>query len=90
MALIEAMATEVPVIATNVGGAGEIITDGRDGLLLPPRQPDRWVTAVERLVEQPELRRTLGHQGAADSDPRTRRAGLRAADRRRIPRSRRR
>lgn len=62
MALIEAMATEVPVIATNVGGAGEIITDGRDGLLLPPRQPDRWVTAVEGLVEQPELRRTLGRK----------------------------
>jgi glycosyltransferase involved in cell wall biosynthesis len=50
------------VIATNVGGAGEIITDGRDGLLLPPRQPDKWAAAIERLMEQPELRHALGRK----------------------------
>ena len=34
-ALIEAMALDVPVIATSVGGPAEILDDGREGLLLP-------------------------------------------------------
>src|SRR6202011_1410755 len=38
-ALIEAMALGVPVVSTNVGGPPEIIEDGREGYLLPPRGP---------------------------------------------------
>src|SRR5207244_4255122 len=34
--ILEGMAMEVPVIATNVGGPPEIVADGKDGLLLPP------------------------------------------------------
>jgi len=58
-ALIEAMALGVPVIATNVGGPPEIITDGREGYLLPPREPAAWAQAIHRFVETP----AAGHTG---------------------------
>jgi L-malate glycosyltransferase len=62
-ALIEAMALCVPVIATDVGGPGEIIEDGREGYLLPPREPAAWAGAIERIVESPERAREMGRAG---------------------------
>ncbi|MFI4990053.1 MAG: glycosyltransferase family 4 protein [Solirubrobacterales bacterium] len=62
-ALIEAMALEVPVIATDVGGPREIVQDGREGLLLPPREPARWAGAVARLAQNPELAASMGRAG---------------------------
>lgn len=60
--VIEAMAMAVPVVATNVGGPLEIITDGVDGILLPPRQPERWAAVVDDLVRQPARLHALGQQ----------------------------
>jgi L-malate glycosyltransferase len=62
-AVIEAMALGVPVIATDVGGPAEIITDGREGLLVPPRDPVKWAAAIGRLAESPERRREMGRAG---------------------------
>jgi glycosyltransferase involved in cell wall biosynthesis len=62
-ALIEAMALEVPVIATDVGGPPEIVCEGREGLLLPPREPARWASAIARLVEDPGLAAQMGRAG---------------------------
>jgi L-malate glycosyltransferase len=62
-ALIEAMALGVPVIATNVGGPPEILHDGREGLLLPPREPRAWAQAIRTLAQSPERRREMGHAG---------------------------
>jgi glycosyltransferase involved in cell wall biosynthesis len=62
-ALVEAMALRVPVIATNVGGPAEIITEGREGLLLPPREPLAWAAAIGRLAESPDRRREMGRAG---------------------------
>ena len=59
MAMIEAMAMGVPVIATSVGGTKEII-DGANGVLLPPRQPQIWAEAIERLLADRERRREMG------------------------------
>ncbi len=64
-AVIEAMAMGVPVIATNVGGPAEIIEDGREGYLLPPREPRAWAQAVARLAENPDLRAEMGRAGRA-------------------------
>jgi glycosyltransferase involved in cell wall biosynthesis len=62
-ALIEAMALQVPVIATAVGGPPEILADGREGLLLPPRQPHAWARAIRELAANPERRREMGCAG---------------------------
>jgi glycosyltransferase involved in cell wall biosynthesis len=62
-AVIEAMALEVPVIATDVGGPREILDDGREGLLLPPRQPARWASAIARLAADPGLAARMGRSG---------------------------
>ena len=50
MAMLEAMAAGVPVIATEVGGTPELITDGRTGLLVPPGQPDALAEALIGLL----------------------------------------
>jgi L-malate glycosyltransferase len=57
--VIEGMAMGVPVIATAEGGPAEIIEDGVNGVLLPPRAPERWSPEVERLLADPERRRAL-------------------------------
>jgi glycosyltransferase involved in cell wall biosynthesis len=62
-ALIEAMALEVPVIATDVGGPPEIVTDGIEGYLCPPRDPHAWAQAIRRIAERPDRGRELGRAG---------------------------
>jgi glycosyltransferase involved in cell wall biosynthesis len=49
-ALLEAMATGRPVVATAVGGTGEIVADERTGLLVPPADPAVLAAAVQRLL----------------------------------------
>jgi glycosyltransferase involved in cell wall biosynthesis len=63
--VLEAMACQVPVVATRVGGVPEVVEDERTGLLVPPRDPYALAAAVTRLAEDPELRRTLGQRGRA-------------------------
>ena len=62
-ALIEAMALEVPVLATNVGGPGEIVQDGREGYLLAPGRPAEWAQAVRRIAESPDRGAAMGRAG---------------------------
>jgi glycosyltransferase involved in cell wall biosynthesis len=62
-AIIEAMALEVPVLATNVGGPPEIIRDGCEGYLLPPGDPAAWARAVQVVIESAERGRELGRAG---------------------------
>jgi glycosyltransferase involved in cell wall biosynthesis len=62
-ALIEAMAMEVPVVATSVGGPAEIVEDGVQGLLAPPRDPSAWVQAIGRIAADRELGERMGRAG---------------------------
>jgi L-malate glycosyltransferase len=62
-AVAEAMAMEVPVLATNVGGPAEIVRDGEDGRLLPPREPQAWADALAELARSAELRARMGGAG---------------------------
>jgi glycosyltransferase involved in cell wall biosynthesis len=55
LVLLKAMAAGLPVIATRVSGAEDIIADGRNGRLIPPRQPAALTRAVVELYSQPEL-----------------------------------
>lgn len=61
-AVIEAFAMGVPVVATDVGGTGEIVTEGEDGLLRPPRHPDGWAGAISGLLEQPDRLEAMGQR----------------------------
>ena len=60
VAYMEAMALGLPTIATDAGGAGEIIITGHDGLLVPPEDDERLATAIASLMDDSELRRRLG------------------------------
>ena len=60
MALLEAMAVGLPVIATRVEGVEETITDGIDGLLVPPEDSDELARAIIRLLKDPESQKKFG------------------------------
>jgi colanic acid/amylovoran biosynthesis glycosyltransferase len=57
---IEAMAMELPVVTTRIMGIPELVTDGTEGLLVPPGRVDPLTEALERLVRAPEERRQMG------------------------------
>jgi glycosyltransferase involved in cell wall biosynthesis len=80
--VIEAMAAGTAVVATSVGGPAEVITDGVDGLLLPPRDPGRWAAAIRGLLADPARRRSLALAGRAQVESRydQRRQAERIAD----------
>ena len=61
--VIEAMALEVPALATSAGGPAEILAGGRGGVLLPPREPAAWARAAAALAADPVRRAALGRQG---------------------------
>ncbi|HBB56875.1 TPA: hypothetical protein DEW47_02270 [Patescibacteria group bacterium] len=57
--ILEAGLASLPVIASNVGGIPEIIEDGKDGLLIPPKNPEALTEAIKRLIDDKNLRDTL-------------------------------
>jgi glycosyltransferase involved in cell wall biosynthesis len=59
-ALLEAMAMARPLVATAVGGNLDVVRDGSDGVLVPPRDPAALAGALERLLDAPEEARLLG------------------------------
>ncbi|MFT3743908.1 MAG: glycosyltransferase family 4 protein [Pyrinomonadaceae bacterium] len=61
--IMEAMGVELPVIATNVGGASEVIANGENGVLIEPNDVQAIENEVIRLSHDPELRRSLGVSG---------------------------
>jgi glycosyltransferase involved in cell wall biosynthesis len=60
--LMEAMAAGLPVVTTRIAGIPELVTDGRDGLLVAPGRADRLADALTALADDPDLRRRLGEQ----------------------------
>jgi colanic acid/amylovoran biosynthesis glycosyltransferase len=63
VAVVEGMATELPVVVTDVGGLTEAVTDGVEGIVVPPRDPAALAAALDRLWRDPELRRRMGRAG---------------------------
>ena len=62
-AMLEALAAGLPVIATRVGGAPDIITHQKSGWLVAPNQPDEWREAILTLFKQADWQYYLGQQG---------------------------
>ena len=60
--LMEAMAMQIPCVAPWVNGIPEIITHEQDGLMVPPGDAEALAGAIARLMDDTELRRTLGQQ----------------------------
>lgn len=65
MALFEAMANQVACIATTHCGSSELLTPGRDGIVVPPRNADLLAEALLSLYQQEELRQSLAAAGRA-------------------------
>jgi glycosyltransferase involved in cell wall biosynthesis len=64
-AILECMAAALPVVATDVGGNAEAVSDRETGLLVPPKAPDMLARAILELARSPDLRRQLGAAGRA-------------------------
>lgn len=62
-AILEAMAMEKPVVATDVGGTGEVVRHGHSGLLVPPKDPHALAVAVSEVLAQPARAHEMGRLG---------------------------
>jgi glycosyltransferase involved in cell wall biosynthesis len=63
ISILEAMARRKPVVASAVGGIPEVLTDGVDGFLVPPRDSRALAEALGRLARSPSLRERIGEAG---------------------------
>jgi phosphatidylinositol alpha-mannosyltransferase len=60
MVLTEAFAAGTPVIASGIAGYSDVVTDGVDGLLVPPADPQRLAEELQRIHHEPERLRAMG------------------------------
>jgi glycosyltransferase involved in cell wall biosynthesis len=63
VAVVEAMASGLPVVATDVDGFREVVADGETGTLVPPRAPEAMAEALLELADNPALRLEMGAKG---------------------------
>jgi phosphatidylinositol alpha-mannosyltransferase len=61
--LLEAMASGLPIVASDIPGYNEVITHGREGILVPPRDVFSLAEAIMRLIKEGDLRRRMGLSG---------------------------
>ena len=65
--LLEAMATGKPVVATNIPGYASVVSDGEDGLLVPPQNYQELARALLTLLNDEALRKQMAARGKAKS-----------------------
>lgn len=63
LVLIEAMSMKLPVISSNCDGVLDIVVAGETGILIPPKNIQQLVQAVELLIRDPEKRKAMGEAG---------------------------
>jgi glycosyltransferase involved in cell wall biosynthesis len=61
--LLEAASCGRPIVATDVPGCREVVADGENGFLVPPRDAEALAAAIERLIGDADLRRRMGQKG---------------------------
>jgi glycosyltransferase involved in cell wall biosynthesis len=62
-AIVEAMAAGLPVAGTSVCGIQNVVIDGVTGLLVPPREPEAFASALIRLLKNEQMARHMGEEG---------------------------
>jgi glycosyltransferase involved in cell wall biosynthesis len=64
LAMLEAQASGVPVVAGRDGGVEDVVRDGATGILTPARDPEAFASATASLLDDPERRRAMGDRAA--------------------------
>lgn len=62
-AILVAMASKLPIVATRVGGIPELVIDGETGVLVPPDDADQLAAGLCKVLESPQLRKKMGCAG---------------------------
>ena len=70
MALIEAMASGIPVLATCVSGSQQVVASGETGVLVPPGDVDQLRQAMAEMIANPERAKQMGQAGSAHVEAR--------------------
>jgi glycosyltransferase involved in cell wall biosynthesis len=65
LALLEAMAASLPIVASSEGGIPDIIEDGQTGLLVPTGRVEPLAAAISTLIRDPAMRTRLGSAARA-------------------------
>jgi phosphatidylinositol alpha-mannosyltransferase len=68
MVLIEAMAAGTPVIASGIAGYSDVVTDGVDGVLVPPADPQALAEELQLLAHEPERLVAMGEAGRRSAE----------------------
>jgi colanic acid/amylovoran biosynthesis glycosyltransferase len=63
--VMESMAAGKPMVATRVGGNPELIEDGVTGILVPPRDPAALAAGIQRILDDPDLSKSMGQKARA-------------------------
>ncbi len=66
--LLEAMAAGTPIVCSDIHGYKGVVRRGREGLLVPPREPRELAVAIDRLLRDPGLREQMGAAGQARAE----------------------
>ena len=66
--LLEAMAAGTPIVCSDIHGYKGVVRRGREGLLVPPRDPRELAVALDQLIRDPGLREQMGAAGQARAE----------------------
>ena len=70
--VLEALRADLPVVASDVGGINEAVTDGVNGLLVPAGNPELLAAALDRMLGDAQLRESMGAAARATYERRFR------------------